>query len=245
MISSRFYRPRMASLTDKEQALLGSFADSGITYLEPEDFKTRYTVQGDYVDAVEGGCQITYSFPYYARDNKFVMLNGKKGSYGAKGMTYRMLYEMLCQLYNGGEYFIDTYFERIFRSRAEHDKLMTLNADIEDAIIVEEMELRNDLHFKKDGTPDMRFTTSKNYRNYKVWQEPIKKAMAERLSIEIKEDIVRCLRTGMIPLSTRQTVSAKTMETRARFPALSGNKMFYASGRLIEHLSLFVEVGGR
>ena len=45
--------------------------------------------------------QITYSFPSTLRNPKTA-----KGSYGGRTVTYRRLYLILCEHFNGGRYFI-------------------------------------------------------------------------------------------------------------------------------------------
>ena len=59
---------------------------------------------------------------------------------------------------------------------------------------------------------------------------------------DIRRDIVSCLASGRIPLR-KSAVAPKTLASRNRFIGLSGDKFFFASGQLIEHLQVFVELG--
>jgi hypothetical protein len=53
--------------------------------------------------------QIIYSFPVEIRNNIFA-----SKEYGAPNVTMRQLYDFLCTTYNGGERFVDAYFDYIF-----------------------------------------------------------------------------------------------------------------------------------
>ena len=53
--------------------------------------------------------QITYSFPATIRNPKT-----SQGIYGGKAVTYRRLYLILCEHFNGGRYFIDDYFNDVY-----------------------------------------------------------------------------------------------------------------------------------
>lgn len=54
--------------------------------------------------------QITYSFPSTLRD--YSTPNGY--TYGGKNVTFRRLYLILCERFNGGDYFIDEYFDTVY-----------------------------------------------------------------------------------------------------------------------------------
>jgi hypothetical protein len=242
MVSSRFYRPRLATLIEADKVFLGSAADAGLNYFEPTELKTRRVISGEYRARDDGEYQISYSFSRAVRRTSFTLKGSISGKaqYGEQGMSFRVLYEFLCRYFNSGDYFIDTYFATIFDTRSVYERFMSLNDSIADAIAEEELSMRQGVRFKKDGTPDMRYNTGKRYSNYKVWQDPVRKNEASRVAEDIKRDIIVCLSTGRIPLR-KQHVSPETAKVRARFTALDPNMFFFASGQLIEHLSLFVE----
>lgn len=67
----------------------------------------RYDVDMDltsFVDDFEW--QITYKFTDEVR--------GVPGGYGAKGMSFRRLYVILCEAYNSGIYFVEDYFDNVY-----------------------------------------------------------------------------------------------------------------------------------
>ena len=238
---SRYYRPKMARLVKKEKVFLGAAEEAGIEYFVPEDLMTRRVVESIGGDTYEG--QITYSFSSAIRRNTFKtrFMSKTLRAYGAKNFSFRLLYEFLCNTFNGGEYFIDTYFDRVFPLQSVSDRFDQLNDEIETGIIQEYVRLLGSTTLRKDGLPDMRFNTSSFMKNAKLWQDPIKKTAATRLAEEIKQDIVVCLSNGAIPLR-KQSVSEKTAKERAKMPELDPRAFFYASGQLINHLNIYVEL---
>jgi hypothetical protein len=98
------------------------------------------------------------------------------------------------------------------------------------------------LPLKQDGTPDMRYAVSKKYRDFKVWQDPVIRQDCARLAEDIKKDIGDCLSSGKIKLA-KKFVAKQTAEARAKLAGLDPSMLFFASGRLINHLNIYVEVG--
>ena len=245
----------MATLTRKEKAFLDASGKAGILYFIPDEpIMTRdIAARGIQKDAIHpasfnlGDFQITYNFSSAIRKNKFPLrgakrsILGKKGQYGASGLSFRLLYDFLCREYNGGEYFIDTYFEHVFSTRTIYKKFLRLNKTIKAAIAAEREVLLEKVPLKMDGTPNMWYNVSRRFVNFHVWQDPIVKAETGAVAEELRMDIVRCLSTGKIPLR-KQAVSPSTEKTRMRFAGLDARQYFYASGQLIEHLSVYVEL---
>jgi hypothetical protein len=64
----------------------------------------------------------------------------------------------------------------------------------------------------------------------------------KRIAEEIRKDIIVCLSTGHIPLR-RATVSKRTAKAREKLSGLDPSRFFFASGQLIRHLNIYVEVG--
>jgi hypothetical protein len=195
-----------------------------------------------------GPFQITYNFSRAVRKNNFPLKNAlpyrpkATGEYGADGWSFRMLYEFLCEAYNGGYPVVDTYFDQIFKTRSVYTEFKGIYDTIQEDINAEQLNLFMSLPLKSDGTPDMRYTVSKRYKDFKVWQDPIVKQDCKRLAEAIRQDIVVCLSTGRIPLR-KKAVSSRTREAREKFVGLDPSRFFFASGQLISHLNIYVEVG--
>jgi hypothetical protein len=212
----------------------------------PEDFKPEFFDMGPF--------QITYNFSHAIRNNAFPLKGAlfskpkaaRTGYYGAEGWSFRMLYEFLCEAYNGGEYFVDTYFQRKFGTRRVNDELHEIYETIQDDINAEKAQIYMTLPLRKDGLPDMRYTVSKKYMDFKVWQDPIIKQDCKRVAEDIRHDIQVCLSTGEIPLRGHEgaKIAKKTRELREKLGGMkSADQLFYASGQLIDHLNIFVEIG--
>jgi hypothetical protein len=238
MSSSRYYQPAMASFTKGERKFLGLAEDAGLNYFIPEEMTTRKIVTAKGID---DSTRITYNFSYGTRINQFVRASGGKGRYGTDGISFRLLYEFLCSSFNGGEYFIDTYFEKIFNTREVYGRLNTINDDIISDIEDAQDQLFSDLTLKEDGTPDMRYTTSRRYTSLDVWRNPIRMAACTDVAHAIQDDVVQCLASGRIPLRKGE-VAESTKRLREQFIGLDSVKFFYASGQLIRHLNVFVSL---
>ena len=240
MASSRFYRPKIASLTRSEKDFLEAADNGGLSYFIPDEddpVMTRHVVEKT------DRHQITYNFSMATRDNVFVTTGGQTRTYGVRGLSFRLLYEFLCQHYNGGEYFIDTYFAEVFPTRQVYDEFQGLNDRVLEAVEEEKERRLAEIPLKKDGTPNMRYRISKEFMNLAFWKKPIVRAECSRVADEIKNDIVRCLATSQIPLR-KQSVSDRTKAVRETMPELDAKVFFYASGKLIRSLSVFVELKG-
>jgi len=258
--TTRFYKPTLAKLTGRELMFaqkgldehyrrspergmpVFDFSAPGIDYpimtrrivkLKREDFEPEYFNMGPF--------QITYNFSRAVRKNRF---SGKE--YGASGWSFRMLYEFLCSTYNNNVLFIDTYFDKVFKTRPVHSRFLAIYDDIQHDINNEQFDLFQSVPLKNDGTPDMRYTVSKKFMDFKVWQDPIIKQGCKRIANEIRHDIEVCLSTGRLPLNGRRgsNVSPRTEKIRREFAGFHPNRLFYASGQLIKHLNVFVEIGG-
>jgi hypothetical protein len=268
MGATRFYDPVLAKLTERELIFAGKSLDKGYrrgTVLDIPDFDfaapasprrimTRRTAlrgnnaPGDFEPEFfdMGPFQITYNFSRAVRKNTFPLKNALsskvKGEYGASGWSYRLLYEFLCEAYNGGYPFVDTYFGQVFKTRSVYAELKGIYDVIREDINAEQLALFMSLPLKADGTPDMRYAASKRYKDFKVWQDPIIRQDCKRLATAIRKDIIICLSTGRIPLS-KKAVSERTAKARRDLVGLDPSRFFFASGRLINHLNIYVEVG--
>jgi hypothetical protein len=118
--------------------------------------------------------------------------------------------------------------------------------NIQDNINAEQLDLFQGVPLKNDGTPDERYTSSKKFLDFKVWQDPIIKQGCKSIAAEIRNDIVGCLYKGKILMSGRAspTVSRDTQKLRTRLMGMRHpNRLFFASGRLISHLNIYVAIG--
>jgi len=200
-----------------------------------------------------GKFQITYKFSDGIRNNKFPIKSalplapGAQGEYGAPGWSFRMLYEFLCEAYNGGVPFVDTYFECVFKTRPVSREFQEIRETIQDDINNEQYNMYMQLPKKADGTPDERFAAYKKYSDFKVWQKPIVRNRCKHLAAKIRHDIEVCLRTGKLRLRGHEgaKVSRQTRQLRSKLGGLHANQLFYASGQLIKDLSIYVQLGGK
>jgi len=191
---------------------------------------------------------IRYDFSEAIRRNVFRSKSKGMGQYGAANMSFRRLYGLLCEAYNGGVPFIDTYFSRVFKTRRVYEQFLNNNKVIQDAIDIEQQTIYQSLPKKADGTPDRRFSAYKKFSDFKVWQDPIIKQGCERMAADIRHDIVVCLSNGRLPLrGTRgATVLPRTQKQRAKLRGIvHPNRLFYASGQLIHALNIYVEIGDK
>jgi hypothetical protein len=126
-------------------------------------------------------------------------------------------------------------------------KFIEIRETIEDDINNEQFELFSWLPLKADGTPDMRYAASRKFKDFKVWQDPIIHQDCKEMASDIRDDIVVCLSTGRIPLRGKENpkASRRTRKIREKFPTLNSHQLFYASGQLIKHLNIYVEIGGK
>jgi hypothetical protein len=212
----------------------------------PGDFEPEYFDMGPF--------QITYNFSSAVRKNDFPVKNALHFSpkaakeYGAPGWSFRMLYEFLCEAYNNGVPFIDTYFERVFKTRTVHADFLSIYEAIQDNINSEQFDLFSRLPLKADGTPDMRYAASKRFKDFKAWQDPIVCQGCFTLAMAIRHDIEVCLSTGRLPLRGKEgaRVSRRTRKLRGELGGMAhADRLFYASGQLIRHLNVYVEIGGK
>lgn len=188
--------------------------------------------------------QITYSFPATKRNPN---INGK--NYGGKNVTFRRLYLILCEHYNGGNYFIDEYFESVYPYTVKPLIDERLNVIKEELLDVAESMFDNldQVKINKDGSLNTRATRINKkafniLKDYKSFAERWEESEGEDLARYIKEDIISCLTTGQLPC---QFIQPKTStQKRRRQLGLGATPLFSATEQLINSIQLFVNIKG-
>jgi hypothetical protein len=273
MQRTRFYKPSRADLTDLESMFASNSLNKkhrrgaeldvpDFDFAAPSSFRPIMTRRigkkfnkGAHYDpdyAGMGAFQITYDFSSAIRINNFPMRSPYSEKvlkeYGASGWSFRMLYEFLCENYNNGIPFVDTYFESVFKTRPVHADFLAIYETIREEIANEQVDLFHGVPLKADGTPDERYAITKKLKDYKVWQYPVIKRACEDLAKKIRADVENCLASGILPLSGKHgnSVSSRTAYERQKLQYMKHpNRLFYASGQLIKNLNIYIELGAR
>lgn len=184
--------------------------------------------------------QITYSFPSTLRNPKT-----QKGSYGGKTVTFRRLYLILCEHFNGGRYFIDDYLETVYPHTLKPEVDARLDRIKGELIEFASDELEGAVA-TKSGEFDRRYKANKGMkakkRRYEAFASAWENAEGEYLATLIKDDIIGCLMSGQIPLLYAGNSDA-TEKARVR-AGLSKEPRFFATAQLIESIQLYVKLGG-
>ena len=246
-ISPAFLRSSIASYVDEELTDFQPFVENagGDTIHLPSQHGTKkFRIRsGSRTYAVS----LFYHFPETTRENSVVYKWAKsgvtrEGKYGADNMTFRRLYEILCQRFNGGNYFIDDYFNA---SDWFLDDNYTVKQQISD--VLDNVQGRMDdydetvgrwLPRNASGAPDMRYKVSRNYTEglKNLESQAIKEGLKD-LSQRIKEDVVQRLMLGEIPLINPYLSESTVYQKQAagfQFP----ESRFYATGQLINSICI-------
>lgn len=199
--------------------------------------------------------QITYAFPATLRNPK----TATGATYGGKHVTFRRLYLILCEHFNGGEYFIDTYFDSVYPYTVKSivdEKLSVVKqelVELADSTIEELNEINveeglGEVEINKDGSLSMS-AKRRNKRAYKALDEYETFAQAweenegEEVARLIKEDIISCVTSGQLPCQFASAPADNTMKRRLE-AGLSPTPLFSATEQLIRSLQLYVKIGG-
>lgn len=246
-IAPAFIRSSNVSHVDRELTDFEPFVENAAgdkIHLPSQRASKKFKVQsGSRVYSVS----LFYHFPEDIRRNAvtynwFRAGATREGTYGADNMTFRRLYEILCQRYNNGRYFIDDYFND---SPWYLDDNYTVREQVSDVLdrVQERLSEYEDtagrwLPRNVSGTPDMRYSVSRKYsaglRNLE--SQAIKEGLQD-LSHRIKEDIVQRLMLGEIPLSNPELSESTRYQKEAAGFAFPESK-FYATGQLINSISI-------
>ena len=177
---------------------------------------------------------VSYRFTNAIRRNQF-----KLGKYGSGRMTCRMLYAILVKYFNRGEYFIETYFERLFQDRFKKDINALVNK-IKRKYKEIQAEAMFEMLYTRSGNQDRRSRGYKKLSEFEEWKDEELESHMKTMSRAIRKDIQNCLATGKIPLWMGFPAQA-TMERRMKL-GLDSIHAFYASGDLINHLVVYYKV---
>ena len=199
--------------------------------------------------------QITYAFPATLRNPK----TATGATYGGKHVTFRRLYLILCEHFNGGEYFIDTYFDSVYPYTVKSivdEKLSVVKqelVELADSTIEELNEINaeeglGEVKINKDGSLSMS-AKRRNKRAYKALDEYETFAQAweenegEEVARLIKEDIISYVTSGQLPCQFASAPAESTMKKRLS-AGLGALPLFSATEQLINSIQLFVKIGG-
>lgn len=185
--------------------------------------------------------QITYKFPSDPHNN--ISPLGKV--YGGANVSYRRLYLILCERFNGGEFFVDEYFNSVYPNSWVKETVDVELNNIKDELLYYAEDLTEGARITKKGRLDRR---QRNYSQYaralddwssfaRDWENDKGDELAEL----IKDDIIKSLASGEIPLLG--SLSSRTRKERKRV-GYDEEPLFYAMGDLIEHIQIFVKIGG-
>jgi hypothetical protein len=185
--------------------------------------------------------QITYSFPSDLHNNETE--SGK--IYGGKTVTYRRLYLILCEAFNGGEFFVDEYFNSVYPNSWVKERVDVELNNLQDELTYYASDLLEGAVATTKGELDRRYKANRGKKaRIKEWQafaRQWEEEKGEELADYIANDIKRALEVGEIPLNRK--LSERTKKLR-RSAGLNDETVFYATGDLIDHIQLFVKIGG-
>lgn len=186
--------------------------------------------------------QITYNFPAEIHNN----ISPLNKVYGGAHVTYRRLYLILCERFNEGEFFVDEYFNSVYPSSYAKEEVDVELNNLKGELLYYLEDLTEGAKITTKGTLDKRATKTNRGMASRIseWESFAREWEEEKgyeLAEIIKDDIIRALGNGEIPL--RSTMSAGTKKKRIQ-AGYEPEPLFFAMGDLIEHIQLYVKIGG-
>ena len=188
--------------------------------------------------------QITYSFPEHLR----IATTPTGNQYGGSYVTIRRLYLILCERLNGGRFFIDDYFDKVYPYTIKDDVDRKL-LDLKSTILLGYRQTAEDFGvrvtkggkvYKADRrTRGLRKVLKAYQEQANAWELRVGKEVADL----IKEHIIGCLESGQLPLEIENNKD-RTERLRVRY-GLPEEPRFYATGQLIRNLQLYVTIRGK
>ena len=186
--------------------------------------------------------QITYTFPATLRNPKTA-----KGSYGGKHVTFRRLYLILCERFNGGKYFIDDYFDTVYPHTAKPEVDLLLQDVKAELLSVAEAELEGAVA-TKTGTFDKRHKANRGmqarFNRYESFAKAWEADKGEEVARIIKDDIINCMMSGQLQLECVTHGNSPETKRQREKAGLSSEPVFFATAQLIESIQLYVTLGG-
>lgn len=184
--------------------------------------------------------KITYNFP----DSFHNHISWNDHVYGGKTVTYRRLYLILCERFNKGVYFVDTYFNDVYPHTVKEEvdvKLQTMRDELElyrTGVVLAGAKLTKsgqlNKRYRKQNAPYYQAL-----RQYAVFKEQWEDRYGDEVAELIADDIKRSLESGIIPLNCTHT--RKTAKKRVQ-AGYDPDTVFYALGDLIDHIQLYVKI---
>lgn len=186
--------------------------------------------------------QITYNFPSEIHNN----ISPLNKVYGGAHVTYRRLYLILCERFNEGEFFVDEYFNSVYPSSYAKEAVDVELNNLKGELLYYLEDLTEGAKITTRGTLDKRATRVNRgmASRIKEWEDFAREWEEEKgyeLAEIIKDDIIRALGNGEIPL--KHTMSTGTKKKRIQV-GYEPEPLFFAMGDLIEHIQLYVKIGG-
>lgn len=218
---------RKITYNAEEKAIMKDDEKAAITgvrmYFEenPEDEEAYYSIFDNirnprFVES--GGFELFYSFSNSIRGSR---------KYGNPNWSARFLYEFICAAYNGGDRFVDTYFNYVFTSRPVYRALVRIVENVQDAIETK----WNDGNLKGGQWASF-------YKFQAAEMSGLRNDL-EDFSTDIRQDIITCLGIGLIPL--RFSLAPATLKKRQQLNL--GTTPFYATTWLIHQITVHVILG--
>lgn len=186
--------------------------------------------------------QITYNFPSEIHNN----ISPLNKVYGGAHVTYRRLYLILCERFNEGEFFVDEYFNSVYPSSYAKEAVDVELNNLKGELLYYLEDLTEGAKITTRGTLDKRATRvnrgmTSRIREWESFAREWEEEKGYELAEIIKDDIIRALGNGEIPL--KHTISAGTKKKRIQV-GYEPEPLFFAMGDLIEHIQLYVKIGG-
>lgn len=187
--------------------------------------------------------QITYAFPNTIRDNT----TDSGAEYGGRHVTYRRLYLILCERFNDGNYFIDDYFDTVYPYTIKPEVDARLD-EAKEYLLGQASDMLEGAVATRKGTLHKRRKANKGMEqkllDYKSFAETWENKEGEYLAKLIKADIISCMTSGQLQARCISHIN-DIDTTRERIQkGLQPYPVFVATHRLIEHIQLYVKIGG-
>jgi hypothetical protein len=187
--------------------------------------------------------QITYSFSTAVRMNTRGVSDGR--TYGSGNMTLRRLYDLLCEDFNKGERFIDTYFQKKFPTSPAGRDFAAFEKQVRDGINTEWQERYTAAWEKKHTKAGNLYKRAERVllKDFGVWKSLYVRQALREFDRNIRSEIIVMLSTGQIPLRYDQASESAAMTRAIRTSrGIPPVPPFYATGQLIRGLQIDIRV---